>query len=62
MLSNKSITKHLAHELGHAIYQGKYMKDYQDWLSKNPKENNKGGHGINDPSGEAAKNAEKNFK
>jgi hypothetical protein len=61
-VSDISKTIHLAHEFGHAIFQVKNMKQYLEWLQANPTQQNKGGHGKGDPSGEAAHKAEKNFK
>ena len=61
-ISTESQTIHLAHELGHGIYNAKNMKAYQEWLQAHPSEQNKRGHGIGDPSGKAATDAEKNFK
>jgi hypothetical protein len=61
-VSDVAKTIHLAHEFGHAIYQGKNMKQYVEWLKAHPTEAGKGGHGKGDPSGKAAHDAEKNFK
>jgi len=52
----------LAHEFGHSIYQAQNTSEYKQWLLRNPKEQNKRGHGKGDPSGKAADEAEKNFK
>jgi hypothetical protein len=53
--------RHLAHEFGHSKFQVKKTTQYFNWLKANPKQNGKGGHGKGDPSGAAAKAAEKNF-
>jgi RHS repeat-associated protein len=60
-ISDIAKVQHLAHEFGHAIYQGVKMNQYVEWLNANPSERGQGGHGKGDPSGQAAVKASSNF-
>ncbi len=61
IMSDQSNSQQLSHEFGHTIYQTNNMKEYINWLKAHPDQQRKGGHGKNDPSGAAAKEAEKGF-